>query len=108
MALIALSETGTLLGSAGIQPTTITHQYLTPWLSSVYVPDENRGRGIASALSLRATVEAAKLGFERIYLFTPHNESLYARIGWKTFDRIEYSGTPLTLMERQASSAVTL
>ena len=108
MALIALSETGTLLGSAGILPTTITHQHLTPWLSSVYVPDEHRGRGIASALSLRAIVETAKLGFERLYLFTPRSESLYARIGWKTFGRIEYNGTPLTLMERPVSSAAAL
>jgi N-acetylglutamate synthase-like GNAT family acetyltransferase len=100
MALIALSETGTLLGSAGILPTTITHQHLTPWLSSVYVPGEHRGRGIASALSLRAVAEATKLGFERLYLSTPHSESLYARIGWKTFARIEHNGTPLTLMER--------
>jgi GNAT superfamily N-acetyltransferase len=108
MALIAVSEAGTLLGSAGILPTTITHQHLTPWLSSVYVPDEHRGKGIASALSLRAVVEAARLGFERLYLFTPHSESLYARIDWQTFERIEYNGTPLTLMERPASSAAAL
>jgi predicted N-acetyltransferase YhbS len=108
MALIALSGTGTLLGSAGILPTTITHQQLTPWLSSVYVPDEHRGRGIASALSLRAIMEVAKLGFERLYLFTPHSELLYARIGWKTFERIEYNGTPLTLMERPVSCAAAL
>src|SRR3954447_18892078 len=61
MALVALSGSGTLLGSAGILPTTITHQHLTPWLSSVFVPSEYRGKGIASALSLRALREAAKL-----------------------------------------------
>lgn len=108
MALIALSETGTLLGSAGILPTTITHQHLTPWLSSVYVPDELRGKGIASALSLRAVVEAAQLGFERLYLFTPRSEPLYTRIGWQTFERIDYNGTSLVLMERPVSSAAAL
>jgi hypothetical protein len=54
-------------------------------------------------LSLRAVAEAARLGFERLYLFTPHNETLYARMGWRTFERIEYNGVPLTLMERQAA-----
>jgi N-acetylglutamate synthase-like GNAT family acetyltransferase len=102
-AFVALSDSGALLGSAGILPATITHKHLTPWLSSVYVPGEFRGRGIASALSLRALAEAARLGFERLYLFTPHNEKLYARMGWKTFERIEYNGVPLTLMERQAA-----
>jgi N-acetylglutamate synthase-like GNAT family acetyltransferase len=100
MAFIALSASGTLLGSAGILPTTITHKHLTPWLSSVYVPEDFRGRGIASALSQRAIAEAARLGFDRLYLFTPHNETLYARIGFRTFERIEYNGLPLTLMER--------
>jgi hypothetical protein len=86
---------------AGILTATITHKHLTPWLSSVYVPIEHRGKGIASALSLHAVTEAARLGFERLYLFTPHNETLYARIGWRTFERAEYNGLTLTLMERQ-------
>ncbi|UGY12924.1 GNAT family N-acetyltransferase [Bradyrhizobium septentrionale] len=103
MAIVALSEDGTPLGSAGILAASITHKHLTPWLSSVYVPGEHRGQGIASALSLRAIDECAKLGFDRLYLFTPHSEAMYARLGWKTFQRIEYNGTPLTLMERGAS-----
>jgi len=103
MALVALSESGTLLGSAGILPTTITHQHLTPWLSSVFVPSEYRGKGIASALSLRAASEAARLGFDRLYLFTPRSEALYARIGWTAFERIDHNGVPLTLMQRPSA-----
>lgn len=102
---IALSASGRLLGSAGILPTTITHKHRTPWLSSVYVPDEFRGNGIASALSLHAIAEVARLGYDRLYLFTPRSEALYARIGWITFDRIEYNGVPLTLMERPTACA---
>src|SRR6478609_8131709 len=51
MALIAVSE-GELVGSASLLAATLTHQHLTPWLSSVFVPPEMRGRSIASALSL--------------------------------------------------------
>jgi|ERR1700722_18348934 GNAT superfamily N-acetyltransferase len=100
IAFIAISASGALVGSAGILPTTITHKHLTPWLSSVYVPGEFRGKGIASALSLHAVTEAARLGHDRLYLFTPRSEALYARIGWRTFERIEYNGVPLALMER--------
>jgi predicted N-acetyltransferase YhbS len=100
MAFIALSNSGTILGSAGILTATITHQHLTPWLSSVYVPIEHRGEGIGSILSLRALAEAGRLGFERLYLFTPHNETLYARMGWRTFEQIDHNGVALTLMER--------
>ena len=100
MALIAVSEDGQLVGSASILVATLTHQHLTPWLSSVFVPPEMRGRSIASALSLRAAGAAARLGFKMLYLSTPHNESLDARLGWKTFDRTVHNGLPLTLMER--------
>jgi hypothetical protein len=43
---------------------------------------------------------AAPLGNDRLYLFTPRSEALYARIGWGSFARIDYNGVPLTLMER--------
>jgi hypothetical protein len=61
-------------------------------------------KGIASAVSLRAITEAARLGFEQLYLFTPRNETLYARMGWRTFERIEHNGLPLTLMKRQTKA----
>jgi len=100
IAFIALSASGALLGSAAILPATITDKHLTPWLSSVYVPDEFRGKGVASGLSLHALAEAARLGYDRLYLFTPRSDALYARIGWRTFERMEYNGVPFTLMER--------
>jgi predicted N-acetyltransferase YhbS len=103
MALVALFS-DKIVGSASILPTTITHKQLTPWLSSVYVPGDQRGKGIASALSLRAVQEAAKLRYDRLYLFTPHSEKLYARIGWTTFERIDRNGLSLALMERQTVS----
>ena len=67
----------------------------------MYVPDKYRGKGIASALSLRAAVEAARAGFDKLYLFTPHNESLYARLGWKAFEHTKHNGLLITLMEKQ-------
>ena len=102
LALIALLSKK-IVGSANILPTTITHKHLTPWLSSVYVSRDHRGKGIASALSLRAVEEAAKLKYDRLYLFTPHSEKLYARIGWTTFERIDHNGLSLALMERQTA-----
>lgn len=102
--LVALSEGGTLLGSAGILATTITHKHFTPWLSAVFVPSEHRRKGIASALSLRAVLEAAAMGFEALYLFTPHNESLYSRMGWKTLERSDHNGLPIAIMARPTST----
>jgi predicted N-acetyltransferase YhbS len=101
IALVAISgDDGGLVGSAAIAATTVTHTHLTPWLSSVFVPPQQRGKGIASKLSLAAITEAGRLGFENIYLFTPKNESLYARLGWETFEHAAINGVPVCLMVR--------
>jgi predicted N-acetyltransferase YhbS len=99
IALVAMSDGG-LVGSAAISATTLTHKHLTPWLSSVFVPPEQRGKGIASKLALAAVAETDRLGFDQIYLFTPKNESLYARLGWETFEHAAINGTPVCLMAR--------
>ena len=100
ISLVALSEDQSLVGSANIAATTLTHKHLSPWLSSVVVPAEHRGHGIASKLALAAVAEARRLGFDKIHLFTPRNESLYARLGWTTFDRTDINGVAVCLMTR--------
>jgi predicted N-acetyltransferase YhbS len=103
ISLVAISpDRNTLVGSANVVATTLTHKHLTPWLSSVYVPAEQRGKGIASALTLAAASEARRLGFETVYLFTPCNEALYARLGWATFDRVMLGGVSAAVMARTA------
>jgi predicted N-acetyltransferase YhbS len=101
ISLVAISnDEGGLVGSANIAATTLTHKHLTPWLSSVFVPPERRGKGIASKLALAAITEADRLGFAKIYLFTPKNEALYARLGWEAFDHASINDVPVCLMAR--------
>ena len=100
LTLVALSTDGVPAGAASLLPKTVTHPHLTPWLSTVVVPPGFRGNGIASALSLRVAAEAARLGFEDVYLFTPKNESLYRRLGWRTLETSQHEGLPVTIMSR--------
>jgi N-acetylglutamate synthase-like GNAT family acetyltransferase len=66
----------------------------------VVVSPKQRGRGIASTLSLAAISEAARLGFAKLHLFTLKNEDLYARLGWETFEHTSIKGTPVAVMVR--------
>lgn len=102
LTLLALTDTGEPVGSTSITPATLTHAHLTPWLSSMFVCPGHRGAGIASAMARRALAECVRLGAEKLFLFTPHNESLYARLGWKTFDTANINGTPVAVMARSA------
>jgi len=50
ISLVAISpDRNALVGSANVVATTRTHKHLTPWLSSVFVSAEQRGKAIASA-----------------------------------------------------------
>jgi predicted N-acetyltransferase YhbS len=99
LTMIALSDCGMPMGSASLTQSTLTHNHLTPWLSAVFVRKAHRGKGIASTLAARALAEASRLGFEKLYIFTPLNEALYFRLGWRTFDTSQIRGIPVVLME---------
>ena len=77
-----------------------SHQHLTPWLASILVAPEHRGRGIGSALCERATEEARLLGVEKLYLFTFNRQRLYGRLGWLALENALYAGASGTIMVR--------
>ena len=75
-----------------------TRPELTPWLATVLVAPQFRGRGIGSALSQRVVVEGRALAFPRMYLVTFDKASFYARLGWHNLEQTEYLGLPATIM----------
>lgn len=73
---------------------------LTPWLANLYVAPEYRGRGIAGALVRAAEDAARRAGHARLHLYTPDQERLYARLGWRALARGRYDGEEVTIMAR--------
>ena len=55
---------------------------LTPWLASVYVSPDWRRRGIASGLVRAVQTTAQDAGYSALYLYTPDQAKLYARLGF--------------------------
>ena len=96
---IAEDEQGNLLGSASLLAQDMSsHPELTPWLASVYVDASQRGKGIGSTLVRQVMQHARDNGIARLYLYTPDQEQLYARLGWQLLSREPYNGTPVTIM----------
>jgi len=58
---------------------------LTPWLAALLVAPEYRGRGVGSNLVRSLVGEAARLGFERLYLGADIPQ-YYARLGWEIYE----------------------
>lgn len=93
-------ENGVLLGSAAIIESDMeTHPALTPWMASVFVKAEYRRKGIGSALVKHVVASAKQAGYETLYLFTPDQQSLYQKLGWKKLHDEIYRGCEVTIMK---------
>jgi predicted N-acetyltransferase YhbS len=95
-----------LLGSASLVRRTITHPHLWPWLSSVYVDPQHRGQGIASALIGKVERAAAEMGSEKIYLFTPSSEKLYASLGWELMEHSHHQELKIAIMSKALGEGI--
>lgn len=87
--LVAL-EGGALLGSVSLL--SVDHErlaHLSPWLASLFVVPQQRGRGVARLLVDRLVAEAAALGVRRLYAYTPEHEAMYVRMGWSLLERVD-------------------
>ena len=88
-----------LLGSACILADDMSsHPELSPWLASVYVAERHRKKGIGSVLVKRVMQHAQESGVKRLYLYTPDQAQLYAKLGWQIHSEEPYNGTPVTIM----------
>ncbi len=95
---IAIEEQ--LLGSASIVEQDMdTKPDLSPWLASVFVSPENRGRGVGSMLVLQIMEKAKEAGIPVLYLFTPDKEGFYQKLGWQTISKEAYRGQLVTVMQ---------
>jgi GNAT superfamily N-acetyltransferase len=90
---------GTLLGSAMLVAHDMeTRLDLSPWLAGLFVAPDYRRRGIGAALTQRVVDEAAALGVQRLYLYTPSTEHFYSQLGWFPVERTPYLGKDVVVM----------
>ena len=98
--LVALDDAGLLVGTASLLFDDLEGDPRNPWLASVFVPAEQRGKGIASALVVAVEDAARRLGYPILYLFTTSAARLYARLGWRALERRDYRGEHIQVMEK--------
>lgn len=97
-------EGGDVLGSASLVRCDMdTHPEWEPWLASVFVAPEHRGKGVGRALVRRVEEEAAAREFERLYLFTTGQSLFYEKMHWDRVVEERYRGETVTVMRRELS-----
>lgn len=98
--LVALDDAGTMVGTASLLFDDLEGDPRNPWLASVFVPAERRGKGVASALVTAIEDAARRLGYPTLYLFTTSAARLYIRLGWHALECREYRGEHIQVMDK--------
>jgi GNAT superfamily N-acetyltransferase len=76
-------EKGHIIGTYALLRNDLnSRQDLCPWLACLYVEEEHRGREIGSKLLQHGLKEAAKKGYEKLFLSTDL-ENYYEKYGWR-------------------------
>lgn len=104
LTIVAFDDQGNPVGTASLTVNDMkSHPELTPWLGSVFIAPEARGKGIASELCRRIETEAKRLGHSRLYLFTDSAQKLYAKMGWTHKADEVYRDLNVSIMELDLS-----
>ena len=73
---------------------------LDPWIASLYVVPQRRGRGHGLELVQAAIDFAAAAGVKRLHVFTESAEKLFQRCGFEILERTMLQDVPITVLAR--------
>ena len=95
-----LMKSGSIIGFCQLlRQEIVKRQDLSPWISTVFVDERQRGHGYGSLMLLHGRKEAGKLGYNKVYLATGeigyYEKYGFREIGLDTFP----SGKPTKLYE---------
>ncbi len=100
--LLALADDGALLGSVSLvaedSPELVA--FPGPWLASLFVMPEARGRGLGEVLVRALVARAAAAGIPRLRLFTPQHRAFYERLGWALEAHARVGGQAVDVLTR--------
>jgi predicted N-acetyltransferase YhbS len=94
-------EDGRPRGSASLMATDLPGwECWSPWVASVFVVPECRGRGLGRRLVNRTVEEAASLGASAVFLFTAEQLAYYQELGWSLLCRALHRGQEVAILWR--------
>jgi predicted N-acetyltransferase YhbS len=97
--LVALDDMDVLLGTASVKLFELPqHRDKMHWLGEVCVRTSRRGQGIGAALIRSCIAESRRIRLPTLYLYTPDQQALYARLGWKELQRDFVNGENVSIM----------
>ena len=110
LVLVAIDKDKNVAGAAALDPNDMSDRpKLQPWVASLLVLPEHRGKGVGSLLIDAVIFSAKQCKLKNVYLWAKDDVcSIYSRRGFRTIEhRSDYCGHPVNIMERDLSTAST-
>ena len=98
-----LTENDVLLGSVSlleVDAESLSHVG-SPWLASLYVKPEMRGKGYGAQLVNAVMQHAKNISLREIFLFTPEHKTFYQQLGWKELHQTRLNEHNVDVMRYQ-------
>jgi predicted N-acetyltransferase YhbS len=76
------------IGTVSLVENDLKERTHSPWLASLYIDENHRGRGIGTTMIKEIEKTAKKLGYEEIYLRTEHAVEYYIKLGWEKIESL--------------------
>lgn len=73
---------------------------VSPWLAGLVVASPFRRSGLGRSLVGAVEHHAAKVGCDKLHLYTDDAEPFYRALGWSVAERMTVEGEPLILMDK--------
>lgn len=100
--LVALDDGGILLGTVSVIEDDLPgFEHLNPWLATLLVLPEHRGRGVGAFLVREAERYARDAGHSEMYLFTESTDGLFRHMGWLEMAKTTANGHEVRIFRRE-------
>jgi len=101
LSLVAL-EDGKLLGAVSVIYDDLPgFEHLNPWLASLFVLPEHRGKNIGVFLVREAEKLLAQNGIPAAWLFTESAQGFFAKAGWRQFEDATCNGHAVAVFKKE-------
>lgn len=97
--LLACHADGRLMGTASVIEYELDDDLSRRfWLGEVFTPITWRGMGVGSTLVKACIDHAQHHHIDRLWLYTPDQQNLYQRLGWREVEQRDVSGEWVSVM----------